>query len=179
MKLPVLVFLAATVAYAQTQRPGIQATVQLVPGAVNIDKAPPSPALSKNGADLLRIIAENLKAAPDKEASARIQFGDGYRVAFVHREVPGIAMAHSTGPAKGTEVHYIVEGAATVVTGGTINLPPTAAGKPPSTTVIEGGVIHHLTKGDVLVVPAGTPHWYKEIVSPVTYREVRFDTEKK
>ena len=28
---------------------------------------------------------------------------------------------------------------------------------------IEGGVEHRLKKGDVIVVPAGTPHWFKEV----------------
>ena len=77
-------------------------------------------------------------------------------------------MAHATGPAKGTEVHYIIEGAATVVTGGTL-----------VDRTIQGGVTQHVAKGDVLVIPAGTPHWYKDVEGTVTYLEVRFDVEKK
>jgi quercetin dioxygenase-like cupin family protein len=31
----------------------------------------------------------------------------------------------------------------------------------------------------VIVIPAGTPHWYKEVEGSVTYLEVRFDVELK
>jgi quercetin dioxygenase-like cupin family protein len=32
---------------------------------------------------------------------------------------------------------------------------------------------------DVLVIPAGTPHWYKDVEGSITYLEVRFDVDKK
>ena len=121
----------------------------------------------------MAIVRDKAKAAPQDQVSAAVTSEDAYRINVVHRNTPGVAMAHATGPAKGTEVHYIIEGSATVITGGSIMHP---AG---TTTTIEGGVVHHLTKGDVLVIPAGTPHWYKEVTSPVTYLEVRFNVEKK
>ena len=91
-------------------------------------------------------------------------------------------MAHLTGPAKGTEVHYIIDGSATVVTGGTLIRPPAAAAKGAATKGapmgrIDGGETRHVSKGDVIVIPAGTPHWYKEVQGSVTYLEVRFDVE--
>jgi len=137
------------------------------------------PATYKSGADLMSIIREKSKAAPNDQTSAPVGKGDGYQVNVVHRNTPGTAMAHLTGPAKGSEVHYIIEGEAIVVTGGTLMRPAGAApgrGGPPST--IDNGVTHHVVKGDVLVIPAGTPHWYKEIISPVTYLETRFDVDK-
>jgi quercetin dioxygenase-like cupin family protein len=39
---------------------------------------------------------------------------------------------------------------------------------------VEGGVSRRVAKGDVILVPADTPHWYKDVESPVTYLEVRF-----
>jgi len=36
-------------------------------------------------------------------------------------------------------------------------------------TDIEGGTIYHLAKGDMVVVPAGTPHWFKEVPQSVNY----------
>jgi mannose-6-phosphate isomerase-like protein (cupin superfamily) len=121
----------------------------------------------KNGAELMAIVKSKIPTSPD-QASAPISNQDGYRINVVSRSKPGPAMAHATGPAKGTEVHYIIEGAATVVTGGTI-----------VDRTIQGGVTQHLAKGDVLVIPAGTPHWYKDVEGTVTYLEVRFDVEKK
>jgi quercetin dioxygenase-like cupin family protein len=40
-------------------------------------------------------------------------------------------------------------------------------------TDIQGGQVHHLTKGDVIVIPAGTPHWFKEIPHSITYYVVK------
>ena len=130
----------------------------------------PPPAIYKNGADLMALIKSKLPATPD-QADAPVDNQSAYRINVVRRGKPGVAMAHATGPAKGTEVHYIIDGAATVVTGGTI-----VRG---TSSTIEGGETHHLTKGDVLVIPAGTPHWYKEVEGSVTYLEVRFDVDKK
>jgi len=39
--------------------------------------------------------------------------------------------------------------------------------------VTEGGETHHLSKGDVIVVPAGTPHWFKEVPESISYYVVK------
>jgi mannose-6-phosphate isomerase-like protein (cupin superfamily) len=137
------------------------------------------PATYKDGAELMKIIREKSMAAPNDQTSAPVGKGEGYQVNVVHRNTPGVAMAHLTGPAKGSEVHYIIEGEAIVVTGGTLNRPAgTAPGRGGAPSSITGGTEQHIKAGDVLVVPAGTPHWYKQIISPVTYLETRFDVEK-
>jgi mannose-6-phosphate isomerase-like protein (cupin superfamily) len=129
-------------------------------------------AVYKSNAELMEVLKKNIPKATD-QASSPIANESAYRINVVYRNKPGQAMAHATGPAKGTEVHYIIDGAATVVTDGTLN-----RGTPGHPGNIEGGVIHHVAKGDVLVIPAGTPHWYKEVEGSVTYLEVRFDVEK-
>jgi len=40
-------------------------------------------------------------------------------------------------------------------------------------TDIRNGQSHHLSKGDVIVVPAGTPHWFKEVPQPISYYVVK------
>jgi quercetin dioxygenase-like cupin family protein len=40
--------------------------------------------------------------------------------------------------------------------------------------MIENGVSKRVTKGDVVIVPANTAHWYKEIEGAITYLEVRW-----
>ena len=30
---------------------------------------------------------------------------------------------------------------------------------------VEGGQTHHLSKGDVITVPAKTPHWFKDVAT--------------
>ena len=38
---------------------------------------------------------------------------------------------------------------------------------------IKGGQTHMLKKGDVLVIPAGTPHWFKDVPHTVSYYVVK------
>ena len=64
---------------------------------------------------------------------------------------------------KTNHVFIIVEGEATFITGGTlVNARDTAPGQRRAASV-EGGETHHLTKGDVITIPAKTPHWFKEV----------------
>jgi mannose-6-phosphate isomerase-like protein (cupin superfamily) len=64
---------------------------------------------------------------------------------------------------KTNHVFIIVEGEATFVTGGTlVGARQTAPGQTRAPSV-QGGVVHHLTKGDVVTIPAKTPHWFKEV----------------
>ena len=62
-------------------------------------------------------------------------------------------------------VFIIVEGEATFITGGTmINPKETTPGQIRAERVT-GGQTYHLTKGDVITIPANTPHWFKEVPS--------------
>ena len=64
---------------------------------------------------------------------------------------------------KTNHVFIIVEGEATFVTGGTlVSARDTAPGQRRAPSV-DGGTVHHLVKGDVITVPAKTPHWFKEV----------------
>jgi mannose-6-phosphate isomerase-like protein (cupin superfamily) len=64
---------------------------------------------------------------------------------------------------KTNHVFIIVEGEATFVTGGTlVGARETAPGQRRAPSV-QGGETHHLTKGDVITIPAKTPHWFKEV----------------
>jgi hypothetical protein len=134
------------------------------------------PAVYKSAAELMATLAKNAQAKSD-QASSPILNEDHVRINIVRRGSPGVAMAHATGPAKGSELHYIIDGAATVVTGGTIVRPPGAATKGAGSATIEGGQSRRVTKGDVVFIPAGTPHWYKDVEGSVTYLEARFDVE--
>ena len=141
------------------------------------DPASPLPATFKSASELATALQKSIASGVD-QASAPIANEPHYRINIIHRGKPGPAMAHATGAAKGTEVHYILDGSATVVTGGTL-VRPGADAKPGSTPTIESGMTRHVTKGDVVVIPAGTPHWYKDVDGSVTYLEVRFDVELK
>jgi hypothetical protein len=134
------------------------------------------PATYKSASELMATLMKSAQTSP-AQATAPISNQSHYRVNIVRRDRPGFALAHATGPAKGSEVHYIIDGAATVVTGGTIVRSAGGSAKGAGNATIEGGETRHVTKGDVIVVPAGTPHWYKEVEGSVTYLEVRFDVD--
>ena len=86
-----------------------------------------------------------------------------------HRTGPGQVEVHD----KETDVIYVVDGHATFITGGTmIGGKDTKPGQHLGTSV-EGGETHQLTKGDVIVVPAGTPHWFKDVPQSISYYVVK------
>jgi mannose-6-phosphate isomerase-like protein (cupin superfamily) len=86
-----------------------------------------------------------------------------------HRAGPGQVEVHE----KETDILYIVDGEATIVTGGTmVGGKQTAPGQLRGSDV-QGGETRHLKKGDVIVVPAGIPHWFKEVSPAVHYLTVK------
>jgi mannose-6-phosphate isomerase-like protein (cupin superfamily) len=112
------------------------------------------------------ILKKNMSPTGEMTTSA-VSNTDQYRVNIVHRSKPAGAIAH----AGNTELHYIIEGSGTVVTGGTIVRPPAGSN---TLARIEGGVTKHVTKGDIVIVPENSAHWYKDIEGQITYLEVRW-----
>lgn len=95
--------------------------------------------------------------------------GPDYRVAGARRNKAGQVEVHE----KETDIFYVVDGKATFVTGGTLVGGKMTKGGQWLGTGIEGGETHHLTKGDVIVIPAGTPHWFKEVPQSINYYMVK------
>jgi quercetin dioxygenase-like cupin family protein len=53
---------------------------------------------------------------------------------------------------------------------------PTGGGRGTAGATIQNGVSRHVAKGDVILVPPGMPHWYKDLDGPmITYLEVRWE----
>jgi mannose-6-phosphate isomerase-like protein (cupin superfamily) len=75
-------------------------------------------------------------------------------------------------------VFIMVEGEATMVVGGTmVNARRTAPDQMRAPSA-EGGTTYHLAKGDVITIPARTPHWFKEVPSKtVAYYAVNIASE--
>jgi len=85
-------------------------------------------------------------------------------------EDPGLrvlAQRRGTGEAevhqKTNHVFIIVDGEATFVTGGSLVGAKQTAPDQLRGSSIQGGETRHLTKGDLITIPAKTPHWFKEI----------------
>jgi mannose-6-phosphate isomerase-like protein (cupin superfamily) len=87
-----------------------------------------------------------------------------------------------------SEVYHVLEGSGTLVTGGTLVNPQRRDGKASvvvqingpgvSGSAIEGGVSRRIAKGDVVIIPAGTPHWFPEIQEDISYTVVRIDPRR-
>jgi glc operon protein GlcG len=93
----------------------------------------------------------------------------GYKVHASRRDAPGEAEIHQTD----TDVFYVLSGAATFVTGGTVpDAKPTAPHELRG-AAIEGGEVRALRAGDVVTVPAGVPHWFRAVAEPMTYYVVK------
>jgi quercetin dioxygenase-like cupin family protein len=91
------------------------------------------------------------------------------KVQIAHRATPGEVEIHD----KETDTFYVLDGSATLITGGTmvggrVTEPNQHRGKS-----ITGGEAHQLTKGDVVVIPAGIPHWFKEVPRSIDYYVVK------
>jgi mannose-6-phosphate isomerase-like protein (cupin superfamily) len=86
-----------------------------------------------------------------------------------HRESAGQVEVHD----KETDVLYILDGEATFVyggqmIGGKVSRPGQWLGSD-----VTGGQTRRIGKGDVFVVPAGIPHWFKEVPKSVSYFVVK------
>jgi len=87
-----------------------------------------------------------------------------------------------------SEVYHVIEGSATLVTGpdlvGMKRRPATLEtvrlfnGPGNNSASIRNGVTHELKVGDVIVIPAGTGHWFTKIDDHITYLMVRIDPDK-
>ena len=139
------------------------------------EQPPSAPALGSAGIFKANVDLQSvLKAAMAKTndmATSPIALTDQYRVNIVHRPKANGAIAHPGN----TELHYIIAGTGTVVTGGQIRRTP---GAPASDATIEGGETHDVQPGDVVIVPAGSAHRYSKVNGEITYLEVRFVAPK-
>ena len=94
---------------------------------------------------------------------------DKYMVHASRREQPGMAEVHT----KDADIIYVLDGKATFVTGGEAVGAKTVAQDEIRGKEIHGGETRQIAKGDVIVVPAGTPHWFKEVTAPFLYYVVK------
>lgn len=124
--------------------------------------------------------AEGITDVPIKTIDAG---GHNVGVAVIYRpaaEDIGGGAVHS----EVTEVYYVIEGRGTLVTGGQLVDPRerelTARrlevnGPGFSGSNIQGGVSRPVGPGDVVIIPAGTPHKFSEVTEDITYTCIRLD----
>ena len=89
----------------------------------------------------------------------------GYKVHASRRVEPGQAEIHTLD----TDVIYVVDGSATLVTGGKAVDAKEIAPNEIRGTKIEGGEAHQIAKGDVIVIPKGVPHQFTAVTGELHY----------
>ena len=109
--------------------------------------------------------AADVAAALAKPGNVRVFNLAPYNVGIEHR-LPGpqAAAVHD----HDAELFYVIDGGATIVTGGKLVNPTRPNPNNQSGTAIEGGVAQALGKGDFVLVPEGVPHWFSEIKGSLT-----------
>jgi mannose-6-phosphate isomerase-like protein (cupin superfamily) len=133
-------------------------------------KAPENSSLPNAVPQVAKYIpSAEVQASLEKGSPLIDHSGRNYAVITGKRDKAGTAELHE----KDTDVFYIVDGTATYVTGGKmIDGKSTAPGEVRGSG-IEGGDTRQLSKGDVLIIPAGVPHWFKEVQGPFHYFVVK------
>jgi mannose-6-phosphate isomerase-like protein (cupin superfamily) len=127
----------------------------------------PAPDLTKaayvSAADLAAMVAKQ-PADRNGTISRLLQFPP-YAVNIEHRvPVAQNASVHETE----AELFYVIDGAATLMTGGRLIEPTRTGNNLSSAKGVEGGVAQKLSKGDFVMVPAGVPHWFTDIQGSIT-----------
>ena len=89
----------------------------------------------------------------------------GYKVHASRRVEPGQAEIHTLD----TDVIYVVDGSATLITGGKATDAKEIAPNEFRGTKIEGGQEHHISKGEVIVIPNGVPHQFTAVTGELHY----------
>jgi quercetin dioxygenase-like cupin family protein len=92
-----------------------------------------------------------------------------YKIQAGRRAMPGTVEIHE----HDTDILYFLEGSATIVTGGKTENPQTTAAGEIRGDKITGGTPHKVTKGDIVVIPSGIPHWFSEVNGTCLYFVVK------
>jgi mannose-6-phosphate isomerase-like protein (cupin superfamily) len=116
-------------------------------------------------AELAAIVAKQPK---DRNGNQTFLQLAPYNVNMEHRvNVPQNASVHD----KEAELFYVIDGTGTIVTGGRLTN-PTKNGDNSTGSGIDGGTSKRLAKGDFVLVPEGTPHWFSKVDNELTLMSI-------
>ena len=145
---------AGLLAIAMSSMLALSATAQTATVPHDAQPDPPSP---KN---TVRYFSSSMAQQSFSTGSALFEeAGVPYSIVTSRRDKPGVVEIHL----RNNDLMFVQEGSATLVTGGTVVAPHSTGPDEIRGESIDGGEVHELSKGDVIVVPAGTPHWFKEV----------------
>ncbi len=103
------------------------------------------------------------------EDETMMHAGRNYMVHASHRDKAGVVEVHEFD----TDIVYVLKGSATLITGGAPVELKTVAPHEFRAPTVNGGETHKLVPGDVVIIPNGVPHWFKEVQAPFDYYVVK------
>jgi glc operon protein GlcG len=124
----------------------------------NVAADRPSPATTATFIDPKDVSRAFAKGMPLLETA-------GYKVHASRRVEPGQAEIHTLD----TDVIYVVDGSATLLTGGKAFDTKEISPNEVRGTKIEGGQEHQITKGEVIIIPNGVPHQFTAVTGELHY----------
>ena len=128
-----------------------------------------APAPAQQPADQVTYV-DATKVAEAFAKGGALDTGSDHVASVLRRVKPGQVEVHT----RETDTFYIVDGTATFVTGGTVAGQKEVRANQLTGTDIQGGQTHQLKKGDFISIPAGIPHWFKDVPSSgITYYMVK------
>ena len=92
-----------------------------------------------------------------------------YMVHASHRDKAGVVEIHEID----TDIVYVLKGSAMLITGGTPVGTKSIAPHEFRAPTVNGGETRKLVPGDVVIIPNGVPHWFKEVEAPFDYYVVK------
>lgn len=119
------------------------------------------------GADVTLVRHDEVSAA-FAQGRPLIEVAD-YKIHASRRDGPGMAEVHT----HDTDIAYVLEGSAVLVTGGSPVDLRSVGPEEQRGSAIDGGDTTVLAAGDVVVIPNGVPHWFKEVKAPFLYYVVK------
>ncbi len=122
-----------------------------------------TPKLSVSSADVATLVAKAKSERKPDQANfiqALVQLAP-YTVNLESR-VAGVAAPASVHERE-AELFYVLEGSGTMVTGGKLRDEKRTNAENLTGAGIEGGTSRHVAKGDFVMVPENTPHWFSQV----------------
>lgn len=136
--------------------------VMAMTGALGV--AQPGPAAPKTYTSAAEITAMIAKAKSERKenqpiVTQRILQLAPYNANMEYRASVGPAAIHE----KEAEMFYVIDGSATLMTGGKLTNEKRTNAENLTGDGIEGGKTQAISKGDFVIVPENTPHWFSAI----------------
>jgi hypothetical protein len=104
---------------------------------------------------------DHTKTAEGFSKGSTMLANTAYRISTYRRVTPGVVEIHELD----TDILYVVEGTP-------VDPKPSAPHEIRAPSV-NGGTARQLTKGDLIIVPNGTPHWFKEVKGEFHYLGIK------